>query len=667
MSTSRTSPESDPVEPANDRLDSWKEIAAYFRRDESTVRRWEKDGLPVHRRMHKAKATVFAYRAELDAWWRHDPERSTTTSVHESATPRLHRFSWPVLIGLGITVVLVLIALRLLLTLEHGSPQPSPMTFTPLIDSEGELSYPAFSPDGKQVAFTWNNPELPGLGIYVKLIGGEAPLRLIYHEHSEDFAPVWSPDGKQIAFLHRSGSDAGIVLTSALGGAERTILSLRPDRYFAWDWSADGKTIAFARRQSADDPYCIFLLSLEDGGQRQITFPSGQSYGDPHFAFSPDGRSLAFIRYGEPSIQQMSVEVLPLGAAAKPQIIASYREWIGNLAWGADSQSLIVTGQKQGVRKLWQLFLQDRREVPLLETGENAYFPAVARQGNRLAFVREVEDTDLWRAELSAPAGPAKPARRVIFSTRVEGAPRFSPDGRKISFMSYRSGFPELWVSNPDGTDALQLTSFKTQRPQLPTWAPDGQTIAFADGRPFHIISAAGGQPRRLTGAADDFNGPSWSRDGSAVYYWRKGEGERSEIWKAPVAGGPAVRVVNNGLSSMESPDGKFLYFTRVPGIWRVPVSGGEETLVVEGQPPQYPGYWSVFDDGIYILHLDASQQPTIQFFNFETRRSTPVLTLSGAPDPWRGGLTVSPDRRSIMFSQLQYSSSEIVLAENFR
>ena len=55
--------------PASEHLDSWKEIASYLKRDESTVRRWEKEGLPVHRHVHKRKATVFANKSEIDAWW----------------------------------------------------------------------------------------------------------------------------------------------------------------------------------------------------------------------------------------------------------------------------------------------------------------------------------------------------------------------------------------------------------------------------------------------------------------------------------------------------------------------------------------------------------------------------------------------------------------------
>ncbi len=59
------------VSPREDRLDSWKEIAAYLNRDVTTVQRWEKrEGMPVHRHLHDRMGSVFASRAELDAWAR---------------------------------------------------------------------------------------------------------------------------------------------------------------------------------------------------------------------------------------------------------------------------------------------------------------------------------------------------------------------------------------------------------------------------------------------------------------------------------------------------------------------------------------------------------------------------------------------------------------------
>ena len=69
MNGSNPAPGAGPLWQQDDRLDSWKEIAAYLRRDESTVRRWEKDGLPVHRHRHRFRAAIFAYKSELDAWW----------------------------------------------------------------------------------------------------------------------------------------------------------------------------------------------------------------------------------------------------------------------------------------------------------------------------------------------------------------------------------------------------------------------------------------------------------------------------------------------------------------------------------------------------------------------------------------------------------------------
>jgi pentatricopeptide repeat protein len=64
-----------PEPSGNERLDSWKEIAAYLKRDERTVRRWEREGMPVHRHMHKKQASIYAHKAEIDVWWKNGRQR----------------------------------------------------------------------------------------------------------------------------------------------------------------------------------------------------------------------------------------------------------------------------------------------------------------------------------------------------------------------------------------------------------------------------------------------------------------------------------------------------------------------------------------------------------------------------------------------------------------
>ena len=84
MGTSKAQPPSIPPESSAEQLDSWKEIAAYLKRDERTVRRWEAEGLPVHRHVHKKQASIYAYRTEVDAWWNNGRQRLEPTKPPRS-------------------------------------------------------------------------------------------------------------------------------------------------------------------------------------------------------------------------------------------------------------------------------------------------------------------------------------------------------------------------------------------------------------------------------------------------------------------------------------------------------------------------------------------------------------------------------------------------------
>ena len=129
------------------------------------------------------------------------------------------------------------------------------MKTTPFTSFQGLETYPAISPDGKQIAFSWEVEMGQRHDIYVKLIGAGDPLRLITNP-GDDIFPTWSPDGRYIAFVRQGGSESGIFMVPALGGPERR---LQPEnRGIDWwltslSWSPDGKLLAFqpqTRRRS---------------------------------------------------------------------------------------------------------------------------------------------------------------------------------------------------------------------------------------------------------------------------------------------------------------------------------------------------------------------------------------------------------------------------------
>src|SRR2546428_7933132 len=100
----------------SERLDSWKEIANYLKRAESTVRRWEKEGLPVHRHVHKSKASVYAYPSEIDVWWNDGRAKLEPTETPVAGrSRRAVRWAAAGLALLGVGLVLNIAVMRVLL------------------------------------------------------------------------------------------------------------------------------------------------------------------------------------------------------------------------------------------------------------------------------------------------------------------------------------------------------------------------------------------------------------------------------------------------------------------------------------------------------------------------------------------------------------------------
>jgi dipeptidyl aminopeptidase/acylaminoacyl peptidase len=232
---------------------------------------------------------------------------------------------------------------------------------------------------------------------------------------------------------------------------------------------------------------------------------------------------------------------------------------------------------------------------------------------------------------------------KVLSTTARDELPQISLDGRRIVFDSTRSGSREIWVCDSDGSNLLQLTKLGRPLTGTPRWSPDGRYIAFdtrlAEQSDIYVIAANGGVPRRLTEDPADDDIPCWSRDGLWIYFSSNRSGE-FQVWKQRAEGGDAVQVTRQGgVQPFEATDGKFLYYWKfgIRGLWRVPVQGGEEAVVLDRL---VGGMWAVTDKGIYFAEIEGKGGWVIEFFSFATRRSTRVVSIERAASQ---GLAVSP------------------------
>ena len=290
-----------------------------------------------------------------------------------------------------------------------------------------------------------------------------------------------------------------------------------------------------------------------------------------------------------------------------------------------------------------------------------------APQGTRLAYEHEISDTNIWRAALDQDHRAGEP-ERIIASSRDDLNGHYTPDGKNVLFVSERSGYPEIWISEADGANPRMISALSGPRVFGPRLSPDGRTILFdmfdvnADGyRQVFVMAANGGPPRRLTSDRSNFFNCTWSRNGKWIYYFDSTI-RPVQIARIPDGGGPKVHVTHNGgAMALESPDGRYLYYSKRPssGLWRMPLPDGQETRV--DLDASETG-WDVAPDGIYLL-----RKTSIDFLSFATQRLSPAA--QGIADEYHDvhEISVSPDGRSLLYTRHDRYETTIQVVEGFR
>jgi serine/threonine protein kinase len=572
----------------------------------------------------------------------------------------------------GLFLLALLTAAGIFYFLERAPSGPPAMRVVPLTSYQGAAITPTLSPDGNQVAFSWNGEAQDNYHIYVKVVGSSAPpLRLTSHPGG-DLYPAWSPDSRQIAFVRTTDRGARLCLISALGGSERNLIDLPMVTNGPPSWSSNGKWLSFDEglREGSRG---ISAVSVETGEKRMLTSNSAGLDVSP--AFSPDGRSLAYVSCPGRVTSGCDVYVRELTSdlALSPgaRRVTDQQAMIQALAWTSDSQTIIYSVSRcadDGPFDLWRVDPAGTQAPARIDlAGLEARYPSAARASARLVYARRKTDaSDIWRYQ------PGKHPDRFLSSSLNEINPQFSPDGKRIAFQSSRGGgCTEIWVSDPDGSNALQLTNGLGRLQGTPRWSPDGRFIAFdslrLDGGPdIYVIDADGGGLRCLTPFASNESVPSWSRDGKWVYF-RSDRTGRSEIWKVPFQGGEALQVTDNGGRVVfASRDGETLYYMKIAStvapLYARAVSGGAERRIIEAvlQRAFYP-----VEDGIY--YMGPGERPGESALRFYRFASQTTETLTSIEQHVSLGLTVSPDRKTFLFSVSNPASSDLMLIENFR
>lgn len=597
------------------------------------------------------------------------PEAAPVVAPVSGSRKALPRAAVVLIATVCIATVCIATAAGWLLWKRPVFPAPSPEPARPLTTPQQNSRAPVFSPSGDEVLYSRDDA---GFSHIFRQRLDQAEPQAVTTGEVHDFEPAWfAPD--RFAFLREltAGASYAVMLRDGALGPDREVARVRARSPLTF--TSDGSGLVVADREGdREGAAALFLISLSDGRRRRLTQPPAATPGDSSPRLSPDGRQIAFLRASEAAV--VDVWLIHTDGSGLRRV-TNENQTMEGLDWTADGRSLVTSFSRgTGVRSLWRVDSGTGHAERIAEAGFNPVFPAIARRGHRLAFVVRVADTNLWRTALPA----ALPPQPITSARLLDTGPQISPDGKLVAYRSTRGGTNEVWIANADGRQLRKLTSMNGPVTGSARWSPDSRYLVF-DSRPANngdifLIPAGGGEPRPLTNEPSNEVLPSWSRDGSVIYFSSDRSGDW-EVYRLPTdRRGVVERLTQRGgFAPFESYDGRWLYYVKRSGsggIFRRPLRDGPpdaEELVAPLAPSLW-GQWALGPRGLYFAEFSQSPGPrAIRRLDLATGRLSTVLPLAALPVQYDSGMSVAPDESWLCWAQLDQAGSDIYLVEGFR
>ena len=383
---------------------------------------------------------------------------SAVTTRNASHARRTIRWAW--ISALGALVLLVGTVGGLRSWRPTKEPAAPPRT-GPFTSYPGNESQPAFSPDGRQIAFVWDGQAGGNPHIYVKLIDSGTPLQLT-NNAAPDCCPTWSPDGSRIGFVRMSAERSGIFVVSALGGAERKLAEANASGI---DWSPDGKFLVVSESPPGEE---YSYSGCNRQRRKTETYVRARQIAIWRFLpglLPPDGRAVAFARSSKVAVY----DIYLARDGVEPRRLTFDDRQIDGVAWTPDGSGIVFSSSRAGVRNLWKVSMNSRAGSGTPEkvagVGGNTASFSISRHGDRLAYTESILDTNIWRMNgPTVKGGDHRPAKLIASTPGKTEALSFHQTGKRIVFTSDRSGTPEIWACDAERLGAVQLTFVRSEK-----------------------------------------------------------------------------------------------------------------------------------------------------------------------------------------------------------
>lgn len=548
-----------------------------------------------------------------------------------------------------------------------GGAPPAPR-YRPLITEVTSASLPAWSPDGRTLAYL---DVVDGrTQVFVRGIDSARSTALTKEPASAN-PPFWAPDGSKIYFSR--ASDARLVSVGAGGGEPQLVGrdQVASDPFVGRGCiSPDGATLVLPRGRSGD--ITLWALEPATGNARALDIaalprPLVIVHG---MAFSPDGRTLAILASNTAGNQVHGIWLVSWPDLDARQVAADSPylfQGPTTISWMPDNRRLVIGGLPQlgSASRLVMVDTATGTVRPLTVGKDRETDPTVTSDGRRIAFVSQGSQSDLIQFPIDGG-----PPETLAATLRQETYPDMVASGL-LAYISDADGSPSVRLRSrgEDWSRTLDAAGrFGGDPAGEVRLSPDGQRAAvgtFGVNHVIWVVPTAGGTPVRIDTKSTDHHGPSWSPDGNWIAYRRLVDGAWS-IVKTPVGGGEAVRLDEaspGGGTTEWSPDGQWIAHERPDGMHLVSAAGGTVRVLAGRRSNAFR--FSRDATRLFMVRRGDRRQWELAIFDVAAGKEIRVVPLPAAPTVDLQMLATTPDDSRLIVSAIT-NRADIWLLEEF-
>ncbi len=535
-----------------------------------------------------------------------DHADGVSASIAAAPRKRLRKAILAASLAIAVAAASVLAA-WLLWPAKHWSVESSrPFLSTLALESE-----PAFSPDGRMLAFV-SGPRTVSGKIYVRNMAGGDAIR-ITNDAYNDSSPSWSSDGARIAYIGLTEGEAcHVMITTVPAGVAREVARCRKAQFSFVAWRP-GSSFLYFIDQKDSGAYGVVRLDADTGARQDVVEAALGSV-----SISPDGKRLAYSILEAQSTYQIRIRDLADGkdkSVCEVRASASFGLQ-GSFTWSADSRSVLASSAK-GIGSEIIACPADGSPAYSIYASAMGISKLSAGAGGQLAIQSHIIRRNLARASPKPITQPDV----IDPAAGVTASPTFAPDGT-LAFVSDRSGSNAIWIMKPGAAPApLFDAGFMPLGRQV--FSPDGTRLAVTITQPhgvtIKVLTAAGANVASFDMPNLGYGLPTWTPDGMALIVWD------SRLHRA-------VRV-DIADPSRRTP--------AAPPDWQGVTMHGNATVAIRVDKP---GIWRI-DDGIKLLSAKYPiiWAPQIAFLGEDVL--IPDFTAADGPRILAQPLAGGPDR----------------------